>query len=119
MQKLHEMGAKTVVISSTDLGSQDVLGGFGSTVKSKWDAIHKFWSIIYIWTNKAISYLLLFCAWITFLTYNLNFRVLRWVKHTSQIGDAQVSSTFYRDRGPICGAVTSIDAQSSGWSQGE
>ena len=35
MQKLHEMGAKTVVISSTDLGSQDVLVGFGSTVKSE------------------------------------------------------------------------------------
>ena len=35
MQRLHEMGAKTVVISSTDLGSQDVLVGFGSTVKSK------------------------------------------------------------------------------------
>ncbi len=35
MQKLHEMGAKTVVISSSNLGSDDVLVGLGSTVNSE------------------------------------------------------------------------------------
>ena len=34
MQKLHDMGAKTVVITSTELGNEDVLIGFGSTVNS-------------------------------------------------------------------------------------
>ena len=35
MQKLHEMGARTVVISSSDLGNDDVLVGLGSTVHSE------------------------------------------------------------------------------------
>ena len=34
MTKLHEMGAKTVVISSTDLGSDDLLIGLGSSCHS-------------------------------------------------------------------------------------
>lgn len=33
MRILHEMGAKTVVISSSELGNGDVLVGFGSTMK--------------------------------------------------------------------------------------
>ncbi|KAI0215458.1 Pyridoxal kinase [Lamellibrachia satsuma] len=32
MQKLHEMGAKTVIVSSSDLGKPDILVGFGSSV---------------------------------------------------------------------------------------
>jgi pyridoxine kinase len=35
MQKLHDMGAKTVIISSSSLGTEDVLVGLGSCVKSK------------------------------------------------------------------------------------
>ena len=35
MQRLHDMGAKTVVISSSELGSDDVLVGLGSSVHSK------------------------------------------------------------------------------------
>jgi pyridoxine kinase len=35
MDKLHEMGAKTVMISSTNLGSDEILVGVGSTVASK------------------------------------------------------------------------------------
>ena len=35
MNKLHEMGAKIVVISSTSLGSDDLLVCVGSSVNSK------------------------------------------------------------------------------------
>ena len=35
MQKLHDMGAKTVIISSSDIGPPDTLIGFGSSVASK------------------------------------------------------------------------------------
>ncbi len=35
MEKLHQIGAKTVVISSSELGSDDILIGLGSSVISK------------------------------------------------------------------------------------
>ena len=75
---------------------------------------------LYIYLNQQSNFLFVAILCMNYFSHlQFKFPVLRWVKHTSQIGDAQVSSTFYRDRGPICGAVTSIDAQSSGWSQGE
>ena len=35
MYRLHEMGAKTVLISSSNLGSHEILVGLGSTITSK------------------------------------------------------------------------------------
>ena len=35
MRRLHDMGASRVVISSSDLGSDDVLVGLGSALYSK------------------------------------------------------------------------------------
>lgn len=37
MHQLHKMGAKTVVISSSDLGSEDILVGLGSSVASEYE----------------------------------------------------------------------------------
>ena len=35
METLHKMGAKTVIVSSSDLGEPDILVGFGSSVASQ------------------------------------------------------------------------------------
>ena len=53
-------------------------------------------------------------AYINIFYFILNFGLLRWVKHKSKIGDAQVSSPFYRDWGPLRGTVTGVDVQASG-----
>ena len=62
MQKLHTMGAKTVIISSSNLGNQDLLVGLGSSAKSKCE--REAHGVIYAMSTVAcelpIKY---FCIW--------------------------------------------------------
>ena len=61
MQKLHDMGAKTVVISSTELGNEDVLVGFGSTVNSMYPNVSK--------KSREVQPIFFFEIWLTLVFF--------------------------------------------------